>query len=761
MSRETHLCDSCLSIFSKLTNLPTDLGPKEYISSGPNGKSGRQWQDKTSGNCWTDVCGMFHERWWSAKDVSKAALIRSAAEGCYICVSIWRRYSTFTNTGIRYRPDVEKISYEISEDGESSFSLKITVIGAQESCVGLLCGKPRTCFPFRGVLSNSLPPKSVQSDVAPTTRSQQTMTQAKTWINDCKEYHMKCQRQEDSYDLPTRLVRVDYAEDGDDREIFASLCRGSTLPPGTQYLTLSHLWGKHEFLKLMKNNVCQWENSIPTNQLSPSFQDALYMTRSLGFKFIWIDSLCIIQDDLQDWEQESEAMCRIYKGAVCNIAASARQTSDGHGFLPSSRYLEPVVPPLVHIDWHASPVIQSRNVCGRDFVISEAFPQRNLRTDELYDRAWVLQEEMLALRTLHCQGDQIYWECRTSICNEVWPSGWATSLGRYRESEGTIAPFLLTTDDIEASQAGLAYTVWLEMVSSYSRRAISYGTDRLPALAGIAADTAFLLNDTYASGIWQKALHNGVLYQSRGTLQSCEEPPQPLPLWDKVPSWSWASLDRPVVFVTTRHPPETEGLCDIEVLPAMLGQLSVLEMTGPLMRLDWIKTSPDAVECQAMWKPAWDDPVFHRIGRYGGEATWEVHVQEDHWFAQKCYSESCAHPIPKKDYGEPSEKPYFAALFDNIFFMPVLYEGEREYKVVRSFAQYGGRPRIIGLLLWAEPGQMRGTYRRVGTAQLALRRKEGNAFCTFKEKVSMYQAGIREVDSCRSDGNGRYTVRVV
>ncbi|KAF2441805.1 HET-domain-containing protein [Karstenula rhodostoma CBS 690.94] len=644
MSSETHLCNRCLSMFSRSTDLPTDIGPEEYISSGPDGESGRQWEDKTTRNSWTEVCGMFHEGFWDAKDVSKAALVRSAEEGCYICVRIWREYSTFTNEGIQYPP-------------------------------GSLCTELRNrvwvyyaAFPKRASHFTAF---FIISKVAPTTRSQQTMTQAKTWINDCKKNHMECQREETHYDLPTRLVRISYAGEG---EMYASLCRGSTLPSGTQYLTLSHLWGKHEFLKLMRENIGQWGKSIPTNKLSQTFQDALYMTYSLGFRFLWIDSLCIIQDDLQDWEQESQAMCRIYKGAVCNIAASARQTSEGQGFLPSSRSLHPVVPPL------------------------------DLHTDELYGRAWVLQEQMLALRTLHCQGDQIYWECRTSMCNEVWPSGWAESLKhRYRAAGSQVTPIRITPKDIEASQEYLPYIVWLEMVSHYSRRAISYTTDRLPALAGIAADMALLLNDTYTSGIWQKALHNGVLYQSRGNLFSWEEPPEPHPMWDKVPSWSWASLGRPVVFTTTRHPPETKRLCDIEVLPATHNQLSVLQMTGPLMRLDWVKNSPDAVECQAVWEPAYDDPVFHRMAR--DEVTWEFQVHEDHWFAQKCYSEFCIHPIPQKEYGQPSEKPYFAALFDNVFFMPVLYEGRRESKTVRSFHQYGGEPRITGLLLWAEPGQ--------------------------------------------------------
>lgn len=244
--------------------------------------------------------------------------------------------------------------------------------------------------PFDPLLILSIlaqPFENVQTNIARTIRSQQTMIRAKAWIDNCKDDHVECQQQKCPSDLPTRLVRVDHAEGGDDNGIFAALCYGNTLPPGTQYLTLSHLWGKAPFLKLMRNNIDQWEKSIPTNQLSPSFQDALCMTRSPGFEYIWIDSLYIIQDDIQDWEYESETMCRIYKGATCNLAASARQTNNVNGFLPSSRYLDPVVTPLVHIHWRLSPFTSSGGGEGRDFVISEANLLRHLHSDELYNCA--------------------------------------------------------------------------------------------------------------------------------------------------------------------------------------------------------------------------------------------------------------------------------------------------------------------------------------------------------------------------------------
>lgn len=340
-----------------------------------------------------------------------------------------------------------------------------------------------------------------------------------------------------------------------------------------------------------------------------------------------------------------------------------------------------------------------------------------------------------------------------------------------------IKPFRISTEDVQASEVSiqqsrertdndirlfknkLPYTTWFEMVTHYSQRSITFPTDRLPALAGIAEDTAALLNDTYASGIWKGDLHNGLLYQSKGVLESCKEPPVPRPLWEQVPSWSWASLNTPIHFTTARRPPDTVKLCEISIIPSTESHLSMLEMRGPLMRLDWVKTSADAVQCQSFWDTDWEDPIFHRTAGYRDDATWEVHTQEDHWFAQKCYSEFCSHPIPDK-HGELSEKPYFDALFDNVFFMPVLFEDKREPVLMKEYRQLSPWSRIIGILLWAEGGQAPGVFRRVGAAQLNAR-KAGKAVALFEERAGTYQVGIGEESYCRTDENGEYTILVV
>lgn len=89
------------------------------------------------------------------------------------------------------------------------------------------------------------------------------------------------------------------------------------------YATLSHCWGKVPFLQLYRHNFLWFLIAIPTEHLPKTFKDALYTTKSLGLRYIWIDSLCIIQDDDSDWQREAFRVSSVYGGSHVNIAASS------------------------------------------------------------------------------------------------------------------------------------------------------------------------------------------------------------------------------------------------------------------------------------------------------------------------------------------------------------------------------------------------------------------------------------------------------
>jgi hypothetical protein len=110
---------------------------------------------------------------------------------------------------------------------------------------------------------------------------------------------------------------IDVGTDSSDVRLYLS----KDLPPDADYLTLSHCWGTLQIEKLTSTNLASMLNWIRHGKLSKTFRDAIVITRRLGHRYLWIDSWCILQDRLDDWQQEAAQMVKVYLCAFLNIAA--------------------------------------------------------------------------------------------------------------------------------------------------------------------------------------------------------------------------------------------------------------------------------------------------------------------------------------------------------------------------------------------------------------------------------------------------------
>ena len=189
---------------------------------------------------------------------------------------------------------------------------------------------------------------------------------------------------------------------GTNFDLEAKLCRGDELPTTTSYLTLSHCWGSTRFLTTTLADLGTFQISLPVDRLSKTFQDALFATVRLGFRYIWIDSLCIVQDDLEDWRRESLLMHKVYKNSSCNISASG--FSDGtRGFCPNKRYINPG-PVIVSLE-RQSPKSERSDVevaPRTEYHLVCAYPWLGIRQSPIFLRAWTMQEQLL-VRSPHEQ----------------------------------------------------------------------------------------------------------------------------------------------------------------------------------------------------------------------------------------------------------------------------------------------------------------------------------------------------------------------
>jgi hypothetical protein len=142
------------------------------------------------------------------------------------------------------------------------------------------------------------------------------------WLETCQNQHSRCSIIKDQ-PLPLRVIDVGVASDSHPRLFVTNGMAGS-------WTTLSHCWGGKLPLTTTAATIVERQNRIPLENFPPTFKDAIFLTRKLGFRYIWIDSLCIIQDSREDWSIESTRMGAIYEHAALNISASAaRDAADG------------------------------------------------------------------------------------------------------------------------------------------------------------------------------------------------------------------------------------------------------------------------------------------------------------------------------------------------------------------------------------------------------------------------------------------------
>lgn len=231
------------------------------------------------------------------------------------------------------------------------------------------------------------------------------------WIEDCDSGH-KCSTKSNpgTFQLPSRLL--DLGPVGSDENILQLDC--STTRLDNRYVALSHRWGDpkvHTRFCLLHDNLDFYKKKgIILDKLPQTFKDAVKVTRALKIRYLWIDSLCIIQEDGEDWKAECQRMEMVFSCAYLTIAATSASGSTD-GFL-KPRPLDGPNTRVAHF------FTSDKN--GTDdskFYVCNAIDnfKRDVEEAELSKRGWVYQERALSRRTIHFTDTQVYWECGKGI----------------------------------------------------------------------------------------------------------------------------------------------------------------------------------------------------------------------------------------------------------------------------------------------------------------------------------------------------------
>ena len=366
----------------------------------------------------------------------------------------------------------------------------------------------------------------------------------KGWIDDCQRHHelcMKMHRQQVGLRRPKRLLEC--LSDGSVRLV--------ETPSRTQrcdYIALSYCWGDGTaVMKTMEATVVDHQRGIPDESLPPLYREVVALAR--GFNTcLWIDSLCIIQDSENDKKEEVMKMSDIYRGALV-VVVSAWGTSPLDSLLgikPQSGQTH---------TWRTASLISYQ-----EMDLDVKFRKRHKRAHYSHNaiagspiakRAWCFQEKMLASRCLVFCEDEVVWECQSCcLCGcggkqeHFIRSGWSPSALEYPYRKMLLPlakdePFQLDgTGTVKYfADAKAAYSFWDTAVNDYSRRALTWKTDRLPAISAVSSIVAEATGDRYLAGLWRGDLLIGLAWRAR-------EPPEhdPRPHWKYIaPTWSWAS----------------------------------------------------------------------------------------------------------------------------------------------------------------------------------------------------------------------------
>ena len=393
-----------------------------------------------------------------------------------------------------------------------------------------------------------LPPNVSRNPMSP-----QVFGRIKGWLNDCHDNHDQCAKLGWSLKNPTNLIKILVNTEN------IQLISGRSIGYA-KYAALTYTWGKERARRKVDvdriegnqttfGNKARRQNPFPRTDLSKTIQDVVRLCEHLGIHYLWVDALCIPED--ADWNDEGSKMHEVYGNAHLTISVSSIERATDPLFLP-------------RVAWHYPPVPCRLNGM---YLVNHALPPEDIRLNSpVSARAWTLQEERLSPRILYWTSHMAYWFCLCAQHDELEPSptrirdqglpqrplhssfpAWPDCT---QPSEPAYVPqqFLF---DCRTNPGQQVHDGWSSLIEDYVQRSLFRGTDRFPALSGLAvqyltANRFFTTNDSltrhpeeYVAGLWRGTFAADLVWSVMPSPRACSDDEH---LRSEAPSWSWASL---------------------------------------------------------------------------------------------------------------------------------------------------------------------------------------------------------------------------
>lgn len=372
--------------------------------------------------------------------------------------------------------------------------------------------------------------------------SLKAVSKIRGWLDNCLEKHPSCPRH-CTPELPRRVLDV-----GTDN--LPIRLHQSQNNERASYASLSYCWGGQQQLVTTTSNISDHLVALPCG-LPKTILDAIEVCQKVGIRYLWVDSLCIVQNDNSDKLDQVAKMGLIYKNSTVTIvAASAEKVTDG--FLSNGKSNKPTA---------KLPIFVNNSTFGTVYLRTEHLDHIYSSDEPIFKRAWTFQELLLSPRAIIFDSYQIILKCLEQHYQPVFETylsfefdcgnlpvsvfGLMDENIASRKSEESREDYIIRTQD----------HTWRLIIEEYSQRDLMDVDDRLPALAGVAAELAKSWNDIYLAGFWAKTI-----VQHLGWYQSIH--PESIKQSIKniecirsfgAPSWSWVTTPYSVHIHEVHH----------------------------------------------------------------------------------------------------------------------------------------------------------------------------------------------------------------
>lgn len=349
----------------------------------------------------------------------------------------------------------------------------------------------------------------------------------------------------------------------------------------------------------VEQNINTYTSGIDTGVIPQTIRDAVSATHQLGFRYLWVDSFCIIQDSREDKTREISQMRRIFRDAYITLIASSAPSASA-GFLQDR-------PPS------EDPRIPFHCQDGRLGSVS-LVPLNggyNLDDEPVNQRAWCLEERLLSPRKLVYASDTLQYHCQTKI--SYVGDAIAVDLPAQR------LPNAMFLSDIRLATAVPTMTplqkrdmrwAWADTLSNYTKRTVTHQKDKLEAIAGVAEQFHRVWTGSrYLAGLWEE-----FLVQDLQWMKTTDTPLRPRPEVYLGPSWSWASVDGHVTMYHSLdrllNPPDDErgAVEDIKACEVVGCEVALRDERLAYGRVTSAKLTIRAAMVETTWAPGGSEP---------------------------------------------------------------------------------------------------------------------------------------------------------